>query len=107
MQHEMLVALASLAPAPKESVRWESTQHLFIEGENLEVLKLLYKSYYGCVKMIYDDETFFYICLDDEIPQAALDALPLDKETTLICLDTALDDAQKVNLAMQCLLKVI
>ena len=54
-----------------------------------------------------DDEAFFYICLDDEIHQAALDALPLDKETTFICLDTALDDAQKVNLAMQCLLKVI
>ena len=54
-----------------------------------------------------DDEAFFYICLDDEIHQAALDALPLDKETTFICLDTALDDSQKVNLAMQCLLKVI
>ena len=54
-----------------------------------------------------DGETFFYICLDDEIHQAALDALPLDKETTFICLDTALDDSQKVNLAMQCLLKVI
>ena len=54
-----------------------------------------------------DDEAFFYICLDDEIPQAALDALPLDKETTFVCLDTALDDAQKVNLAMQCLLKVV
>ncbi|MBL7184315.1 MAG: site-specific DNA-methyltransferase, partial [Anaerolineae bacterium] len=49
---------ASLAPAPEESVNWESTQHLFIEGENLEVLKLLYKSYYGRVKMIYIDPPY-------------------------------------------------
>ena len=44
---------ASLAPAPEESVNWDTTRHLFIEGENLEVLKLLYKSYFGKVKMIY------------------------------------------------------
>jgi len=49
----------------------------------------------------------FYICLDDELHDATIEALPLDKETTFVCLDTALDDSQKVNLAMQCLLKVI
>jgi adenine-specific DNA-methyltransferase len=49
----------------------------------------------------------FYISLDDELRDATLDALPLDKQTTFVCLDTALDDSQKVNLAMQCLLKVI
>jgi len=49
----------------------------------------------------------FYICLDDELETATLDALPLDKETTFVCLDTALDDSRKVNLAMGCLLKVI
>jgi len=49
---------ASLAPAPEESVNWEATQHLFIEGENLEVLKLLYKSYFGRVKMIYIDPPY-------------------------------------------------
>ncbi len=38
---------ASLQPVPEESVAWDTTKHLFIEGENLEVLKLLYKSYKG------------------------------------------------------------
>ncbi|MEA3339589.1 MAG: hypothetical protein U9R15_06455 [Chloroflexota bacterium] len=55
---------------------------------------------------VIGDRTF-YICLDDELDNATLDALPLDKETTFVCLDTALDDSQKVNLAMHCLLKVI
>jgi len=49
---------ASLAPAPEESVDWDETRHLFIEGENLEVLKLLYKSYFGQVKMIYIDPPY-------------------------------------------------
>jgi adenine-specific DNA-methyltransferase len=50
---------------------------------------------------------FFYICLDNHIQDATLNALPLDKETMFVCLDSALNDSQKVNLAMQCLLKVI
>jgi adenine-specific DNA-methyltransferase len=49
----------------------------------------------------------FFVCLDDELQDETIDALPLDKETTFVCLDTALDDSQKVNLAMGCLLKVI
>jgi adenine-specific DNA-methyltransferase len=49
---------ASLEPAPEESVNWDDTRHLFIEGENLEVLKLLYKSYFGKVKMIYIDPPY-------------------------------------------------
>jgi adenine-specific DNA-methyltransferase len=53
------------------------------------------------------EPAFFYICLDDAIRPATVDALSLDKETVFICLDTALDDSQKVNLSLQCLLKVI
>ena len=49
----------------------------------------------------------FYICLDDQLRDETIDALSLDRETTFVCLDTALDDSQKVNLAMTCLLKVI
>ena len=49
----------------------------------------------------------FYICLDDQLRDETIDALSLDRETTFVCLDTALDDSQKVNLAMGCLLKVI
>jgi len=49
---------AALVPCPEESVNWDRTQHLFIEGENLEVLKLLYKAYFGRVKMIYIDPPY-------------------------------------------------
>ena len=49
---------ATLVPAPKESVDFDETRNLFIEGENLEVLKLLYKSYAGRVKMIYIDPPY-------------------------------------------------
>ncbi|MGO9120932.1 MAG: site-specific DNA-methyltransferase [Desulfomonilaceae bacterium] len=49
---------ATLTPAPEESVDFENTGNLFIEGDNLEVLKLLYKSYAGRVKMIYIDPPY-------------------------------------------------
>jgi len=49
---------ATLVPCPDESVDWDSAQHVFIEGENLEVLKLLYKAYFGRVKMIYIDPPY-------------------------------------------------
>jgi adenine-specific DNA-methyltransferase len=53
------------------------------------------------------DAPSFYLCLDDEIATATLDALPLDEETVFICQDAALDDSQKVNLALQCVLKTL
>ncbi len=49
---------ATLKPCQEESVDWDTTQNLFIEGDNLEVLKLLQKSYYGKVKMIYIDPPY-------------------------------------------------
>lgn len=49
---------ATLSPAKDESVNFEDTGHVFIEGENLEVLKVLQKSYYGKVKMIYIDPPY-------------------------------------------------
>jgi len=48
----------TLLPAPGEGVNEEATRNLFIEGENLEVLKLLLKSYAGRVKMIYIDPPY-------------------------------------------------
>lgn len=48
----------TLQPCPEESVNWDTTQNLFIEGENLEVLKLLQKSYHRKVKMIYIDPPY-------------------------------------------------
>jgi len=49
---------ATLKPFLEESVNWQTTKNLFIEGDNLEVLKLLYKSYAGRVKMIYSDPPY-------------------------------------------------
>lgn len=49
---------ATLAPDVGESVNFDEAQHVFIEGENLEVLKLLYKSYFGRVKLIYIDPPY-------------------------------------------------
>lgn len=49
---------ATLIPVPKESVDFNKTQNAFIEGDNLEVLKLLYKPYFGRVKMIYIDPPY-------------------------------------------------
>ncbi|MDB5986778.1 MAG: hypothetical protein JWR16_1831 [Nevskia sp.] len=48
----------TLRPCPNESVDWDSTQNLMIEGDNLEVLKLLQKSYAGKVKLIYIDPPY-------------------------------------------------
>ncbi len=48
----------TLRPAPEESEDWDATQNLFIEGDNLEVLKLLQKSYAGKVKLIYIDPPY-------------------------------------------------
>lgn len=48
----------TLRPCPEESVNWDSTENLYIEGDNLEVLKLLQKSYLGKVKMIYIDPPY-------------------------------------------------
>lgn len=49
---------ATLKPSREESVDFDNTENLFIEGDNLEVLKLLQKSYYGKVKMIYIDPPY-------------------------------------------------
>ena len=48
----------TLRPCPEESVDWDTTQNLMIEGDNLEVLKLLQKSYAGGVKLIYIDPPY-------------------------------------------------
>lgn len=51
-------SIATLVPARDESVDFDSTENVFIEGDNLEVLKLLQKSYLGKVKMIYIDPPY-------------------------------------------------
>jgi adenine-specific DNA-methyltransferase len=51
-------SLGTLCPCPDESVNFDTTENLIIEGDNLEVLKLLQKSYMGKVKMIYIDPPY-------------------------------------------------
>jgi len=51
-------SLGTLRPSPEESVAFNATENLIIEGDNLEVLKLLQKSYLGKVKMIYIDPPY-------------------------------------------------
>lgn len=48
----------TLRPCPEDSVDWDTTQNIMIEGDNLEVLKLLQKSYAGKVKLIYIDPPY-------------------------------------------------
>lgn len=51
-------SIGTLVPMPEESVDWETTENVIIEGDNLEALKLLQKAYYGKVKMIYIDPPY-------------------------------------------------
>ncbi len=51
-------SLATLRPCPEESINFDQTENLIIEGDNLEVLKLLQKSYLGKIKMIYIDPPY-------------------------------------------------
>ena len=51
-------SLGTLLPCPEESIDFDTTENLIIEGDNLEVLKLLQKSYLGKVKMIYIDPPY-------------------------------------------------
>lgn len=48
----------TLRPCPEESVNWDTTENLYIEGDNLDVLKLLQESYLGRIKMIYIDPPY-------------------------------------------------
>jgi len=51
-------SIATLKPVREESVNFDETENLFIEGDNLEVLKLLQKAYFGKVKMVYIDPPY-------------------------------------------------
>lgn len=51
-------SVGTLKPCRAESVDWDTTENVFIEGDNLEVLKLLQKAYFGKIKMIYIDPPY-------------------------------------------------
>lgn len=65
-----------LRPCPEESVKWDTTQNLYIEGDNLDALKLLRNTYAGKVKMIYIDppyNTGHDFIYDDDFAQTKAD----------------------------------
>ncbi|MBN4049498.1 site-specific DNA-methyltransferase [bacterium AH-315-N03] len=57
-QIAQMPSTGTLRPCPEESVNWDTTKNIFIEGDNLEVLKLLQKSYHRKVKAIYIDPPY-------------------------------------------------
>jgi adenine-specific DNA-methyltransferase len=57
-QFALTPSTGTLRPCPEESTDWDTTQNLMIEGDNLEVLKLMQKSYAGKVKLIYIDPPY-------------------------------------------------
>jgi adenine-specific DNA-methyltransferase len=52
------ISRATLRPCPQESINWDSTENIYIEGDNLEALKLLQESYLAKIKMIYIDPPY-------------------------------------------------
>mgnify|MGYP001568138983 FL=1 len=58
IKNVLVPSKATLRPAEKESVKFDESENLFIEGDNLEVLKLLHKAYFEKVKMIYIDPPY-------------------------------------------------
>ncbi len=57
-QHAFTPSLGTLRPSPNEGVDWDNTRNLLIEGDNLEVLKLLQKSYSRKIRLIYIDPPY-------------------------------------------------
>lgn len=58
IKNVLIPSVATLTPAKNESVKFDDSENLFIEGDNLEVLKLLQKAYFEKVKMIYIDPPY-------------------------------------------------
>lgn len=58
IRQSQTVSTATLRPCPENSVNWDTTHNLYIEGDNLEVLKLLQRGYHGKIKMVYIDPPY-------------------------------------------------
>lgn len=91
--------VSTLHPQAGESIDWDMTQNMFIEGDNLEALKVLHKAYYGKIKMIYIDPPYNtgndFVYNDDFAKsrrQHAMDEGLLDEEGNL-----TRDDGLRIN----------
>ena len=71
----------TLRPCPADSVDWDTTQNLMIEGDNLEVLKILQKSYAGQVKLIYIDPPYNTVVYPDNFQDNIRNYLELTGQT--------------------------
>lgn len=58
IRQSQTVSTATLRPVPEKSIDWQTSENLYIEGDNLEVLKLLQRAYHGKVKLIYIDPPY-------------------------------------------------
>lgn len=58
IQNIQVPSVGTLLPVPEQSIHFDTSENAIIEGDNLEVLKLLQKSYYGKIKMIYIDPPY-------------------------------------------------
>lgn len=89
----------TLRPMVEDSVDWDNTQNLYIEGDNLEVLKLLQKSYMGKVKMIYSvNDGDLVACFANDITENIVKAMADKQPLRVLFRDScfARDDA-KIN----------
>jgi adenine-specific DNA-methyltransferase len=91
--------VSTLHAQPEESVDWDTTQNMFIEGDNLEALKVLHKAYYGKIRMIYIDPPYNtgndFVYNDDFAKtkrQQALEEGTIDEEGNI-----TRDDGLRVN----------
>ena len=95
----------TLRPCKEESKNWDTTENLYIEGDNLEVLKLLQESYLGKVKMIYIDPPYntgndgdLIACFDANIPESAIRTIAKRQPLRAVFRDSSFASApQKIN----------
>ena len=92
----------TLRPCVDESKDWDTTENLYIEGDNLDVLKLLQESYLGKVKMIYIDPPYnngdLIACFDERISEKAIREIAERKPLRAVFCDSSFTSSpEKIN----------
>ena len=77
------------------------------EGYSLNSKIEIFKEKLNKIYKVSDGEFFFYVTLDKTLDEKSFNSLSLEQNTMFVCLDSALDDSQKINLEKQCKLRVI
>jgi adenine-specific DNA-methyltransferase len=104
LKKSQIPSTGTLRPCIEDSVNWDKTQNIYIEGDNLEVLKLLQKSYNNKIKMIYidppynKDKDFIYPDKwSDPIKEYKKITGQVDKEGNIISSDTEIEGGKHTN----------